>query len=111
MQQIEGQISLFDLFENDDFETMTLERAVELISSSTGLQFKPSPRWQGDYEAKKNGFVISLHWGRFATNIGKYSGMRFLSTSVEKGTWGHSNPAVSIDESIRTISRSIEVEK
>lgn len=101
MKQTPGQISLFDLFEDDAPESMTAEDTVGIIGNITGLKFLSGAN-RFHYSAQYKKAVITLGFKKTD------NGLRLTSTKVQHGTYFSGRPVDSIDESIRFIRREIE---
>lgn len=104
---MQGQISIFDILDpgKDDFETMPIERAAEIVGKELGVKFKlDESHFKGHYSAKIKGFYISIGF-----NV-NYEGKRYLDTEVAYKKGGYGNPANSIDDCIQSIKSYMEKE-
>lgn len=109
---MDGQMNIFDFLSvdtgTDDFDTMTIEKAAELIGNATGLSFKKDDRWEDAkaYIAKSRGYLVSINFNNFAPGI--RGGGRYLGTQIDKGTWGCGCPTESIEEAINWIKKHMK---
>jgi hypothetical protein len=106
---MEGQLTIFDFLNqvNDDFETMSIQRAVEILQSNTPLKFKLNERFFSNYyTAKHKGIIFEVGFDHFAPGV--FNGRRFLSCSANYGHAGRSNPTLSIEEAIRFLNGAIK---
>lgn len=105
---MQGQISIFDyMSNNDDFETMPIERAIEILQDRTPLRFKLDERFfQRHYSATYKGIKFHVGFKYFAPGV--FNGSRFLDCSADYGTAGRGNPTQSMEEAVRFCNKSIE---
>ena len=112
---LEGQMSIFDFpeylpgaeIELDDFKTMPIEHAAELIGNAIGYKFKHD-EYLEYFEAYPHPKVrLRIYFGNF-----KDTGERYISAGIEKlcdNKTGASGPQNSIDKAIAFYKRNIPI--
>ena len=99
------QLSIFDYInnENDNFETMSIERAAELVGMKLKMDFQKDERYfKNHYSAKENGFYVTIG---FCIN---FEGKRILDTSIDYKTGCYGNPANSIQDCVDSVRKYME---
>lgn len=100
-----GECNLF-VSRTPNFNTMSIEEAVQMVEEGTGLKFKPtdwSTNGEQEYEAKVGKSKVSIHFSHYAEGI--YGARRHLGLSIQHSTGGFGSPCDSVEEVIEQINK------
>ncbi len=105
-----GECNLF-VSKTPNFDTMTIEEAVEQIAAATGLDFKPNDYIttdnQQEYEAKVKKIKVTVRFSHYSA--GTHNGRRHLGIGIMNAQMeGYGAPCDSVEEAIEDIKKHLE---
>ena len=101
----DGQLSLWDIVppNNQDFQLISHDETVRLISEAVGLDFKYRDDFWG-YEAKKGKVRMSIEFSHYR---GINNDKPYIGCDINTNTAGCSSPCDSIEEAIQFFKKGI----
>ena len=102
------QLTIFDLLQEPDIDTLTIQEAVERIGERLGLSFTYNSFFE-HYEAKKGKLLLTAEYNHYST-MDEKNGKRFIGVGYDckKDQAGGGAPCDSLQEAVDWFQRIIE---
>ena len=107
---MDGQMTIFDFIQQDDFTTMPEDQVMRIISERIGLELVYDGKWN-EYAAKLGKITISVKISSYRCTHGGLSkvieGNKFICCNWQGSTEGGGSPRDSIDDAVRYLQSII----